>query len=144
MAPQKSQGSASWSLVWLARDLQGVLLSRRLGAVPDGCHRGTLSPHVLVQGQSIEETLRVTTSTDKLEVEVLPHVAESHVEVLVNNSAVRTESELSAPPIKAKRLPHEALVTVEVLQKELLVCTHTELRGRNGCQAWCALAGKGG
>ena len=48
MVPQKSQGSASWSLVWLARDLQGVLLSRRLGAVSDGCHRGTLSPHVLV------------------------------------------------------------------------------------------------
>ena len=113
-APQESQGSVSWSLVWLARDSQGVLPSRRLGAVPDGCHRGTLSPHVLVQGQSIEETLRVTTSTDKLEVKVLPHVAESHVGVLINNSTVGTESELSAPPIEAKRLPHEALVMVEV------------------------------
>ena len=89
MAPQKSQGSASWSLEWLARDLQGVLPSRRLGAVPDGCHRGTLSPHVLVQGQSIEETLRVTTSTDELEVKVLPHMAESRVGVLVNNSRDR-------------------------------------------------------
>ena len=115
--PQKYQGSASWSLVWLARDSQGVLPSRRLGAVSDGCHRGTLSLHVLVQGQSIEETLRATTSTDKLEVKVLPHVAESRVRVLVNNSTVGTESELSAPPIKAKRLPHEALVTVEVRQK---------------------------
>ena len=86
MAPQRSQGSASWSLVWLVRDLQGVLPSRRLGAVSDGHHRGTLSPHVLVQGQSIEETLRVTTPTDKLEVKVLPHMAESHVGVLVNNS----------------------------------------------------------
>ena len=114
MAPQKSQGSASWSLVWLARDSQGVLPSRRLGAVSDGCHRGTLSLHVLVQGRSIEETLRVTTSTDKLEVKVLPHVAESHVGVLVNNSAVGTESELSVPPIEAKRLPNEALVMVEV------------------------------
>ena len=102
MAPQKSQGSASWSLVWLARDLQGVLPSRRLGVVSDGCHRGTLSPHVLVQGWSIEETLRVTTSTDELEVKVLPHMAESHVRVLINNSAVGTESELSAPPIEVK------------------------------------------
>ena len=144
MAPQKSQGSASWSLVWLARDLQGVLPSRRLRAVSDGCHRGTLSLHVLVQGWSIEETLRVTTSTDELEVKVLPHMAESHVGVLVNNSTVGTESKLSVPLIKAKRLPHKALVTVEVRQKELLVCTHTELRRHNGCQAWCPLARKGG
>ena len=91
-APQKSQGSASWSLVWLARDSRGVLPSRRLGAVSDGCHRGTLSLYVLVQGQSIEETLRVTTSTDELEVKVLPHMAESHVRVLINNSTVGTET----------------------------------------------------
>ena len=130
--------------MWLAKNLHGVLPSRRLGAVSDGCHRGTLCLHVLVQGQSIEETLRVTTSTDELEVKVLPHVAESCVRVLVNNSTVGTESELSAPPIEAKRLPHEALVMVEVSQKELLVCTHMELRRHNGCQAWCALAGKGG
>ena len=75
---------------------------------------------------------------------MLPHVAESHVQVLINNTAVGTESELSAPPIEAKQLPHEALVMVEVRQKELLVHTHTELRRHNGCQAWCALAGKGG
>ena len=143
-APQKYQGSTSWSLVWLARDSQGVLPSRRLGAVSDGCHRGTLSPHVLVQGQSIEETLRATTTTDELEVKVLPHVAEGHVSVLVNNSTVRTESELSAPPIEAKRLPHEALVMVEVQQKEPLVHTHMELGRHNSCQAWCTLAGKGG
>ena len=142
MAPQKSQGSASWSLVWLARDLQGVLPSRRLGAVSDGCHRGTLSLHVLVQGQSIEETPRVKTSTDKLEVKVLPHVAESCVRVLVNNSTVGTESELPAPPFKVKRLSHEALVMVEVTQQELLVRAYTELRRHNGYQARCALAWK--
>ena len=79
---------------------------------------------MLVQGWSIEETLRVATSTDELEVKVLPHVAESRVGVLINNSAVGTESKLSAPPGKAKRLPHEALMLVEVQQKELLVCTH--------------------
>ena len=86
----------------VGKGLVGVLPSRRLGAVSDGCHRGTLSLHVLVQGWSIEETLRVTTSTDELEVKVLPHMAESCVGVLINNSTVGTESELSVPPIEAK------------------------------------------
>ena len=99
---------------------------------------------MLVQGWSIEETLRVTTSTDELEVKVLPHVAESCVRVLVNNSTVGTESKLSVPPGKAKRLPYKALLTVEAQQKELLICTHTELGGHNGCQAWCPLASEGG
>ena len=142
MAPQKSQGSTSWSLVWLVRDLQGILPSRRPGAVSDGCHRGTLSPHVLVQGRSIEETLRVTTPTDELEVKVLPHVAESRVRVLINNSTVGTESQLPVPPFKVKRLSHEALVTVEVTQQELLVRAYMELRRSNGYQAWSALAQK--
>ena len=62
---------------------------------------------------------------------MLPHLAESHVGVLINNSTVGTESKLSAPPDEAKQLPHKALMTVEVQQKELLVCTHTELRGHN-------------
>ena len=84
---------------------------------------------MLVQGWSIEETLRVATSTDELEVKVLPHMAESHVRVLINNSAVGTESKLSVPPSNVKRLPHEALMSVEVQQKELLVHTHTELGG---------------
>ena len=95
---------------------------------------------MFVEGQSIEETPRVTTSTDKLEVEVLPHMAESHVRVLINNSAVGTESELSAPPFEVKRLPHEALVMVEVTQQELLVHAYTELRRRDGYQARYAQA----
>ena len=98
----------------LARDLQGVLLPRWLGVVSDGGYRGTLILHVFVEGRSVEEAPGVTTSTDKLEVEVLPHVAESHVGVLVNNSAVWTESELPAPHFEVKRLPHEAWVMVEV------------------------------
>ena len=130
--------------MWLVRDSQGVLPPRGFGAVSYGCHRGTLSPHVLVQSWSIEETLRVTTSTDELEVKVLPHVAEGRVGVLVNNSTVGTEGKLPMPPSEVKRLPHEALVSVEVRQQELLVCTHAELRGYNGCQAWCTLASKGG
>ena len=142
MAPQKSQGSASWSLLWLVGHSQGVLPSRRPGADSDDLHRGTLSPHMLVQGQSIEETLRVTTSTDKLEVKVLPHVAESHVGVLINNSAVGTESELPAPPFEVKRLSHEALVMVEVTQQELLVHAYMELRRHNGYQARYSLARK--
>ena len=87
---------------------------RGFGAVLDGCHRGTLSSDVLVQGRSIEETLRVATSTDELEVKVLPHVAKSRVGVLINNSAVGTEGELPAPPSNDKQLPHKALMSVEV------------------------------
>ena len=75
---------------------------------------------------------------------MLPHMAESRVGVLINNSAVGTESKLSASPSEAKWLPREALMMVEVRQKELLVCTHMELGGHKSCQAWCALAGKGG
>ena len=86
----------------MVRDSQGVLPPRGLGVVSDGCHRRTLSPHVLVEGRSIEETLRVTTSTDELEVKVLPHMAESHVGVLVNNSAVGTEGQLPVPPSEVK------------------------------------------
>ena len=108
----------------------------------DGHHRGTLSPHVLVQGQPIEETLRVATSTDELEVKVLPHVAEIHVRVLINNSTVGTESKLSAPPSEAKRLPHEALVMVEVRQKELLICTHMELGGTTAVKLGAPWLGK--
>ena len=75
---------------------------------------------------------------------MLPHMAENRVGVLVNNFTVGTESKLSVPPGEVKRLPHEALMLVKVRQKELLVCTHTELGGHNGCQAWCSLASKGG
>ena len=97
---------------------------------------------MFVEGRSVEEAPRVTTSTDRLEVEVLPHVAESRVRVLVNNSTVGTESELPAPPFKVKRLPHEAQVTVEVIQQELLVRAYTELRSCDGYQAWYTQAWK--
>ena len=99
---------------------------------------------MLVQSRSIEETLRVATSTNELGVKVLPHVAESCVRVLINNSTVGTEGKLPAPPSEVKQLPHEAPMSVEVRQQELLVCTHVELQGYNSCQAWCALARKVG
>ena len=73
---------------------------------------------------------------------MLPHVAESRVRVLINNSTVGTESELPAPPFKVKQLSHEALVMVEVTQQELLVHAYTELRRHNGYQARCARARK--
>ena len=96
IAPQKSEGFAFRSLVRLTRDLQGVL---PFGVVSDGSYRGT-GLHVFVESRSIEEAPRETTSTDKLEVEVLPHVAEGCVGVLINNSTVQTEGELPASSFK--------------------------------------------
>ena len=122
----------------LTRDLQGVL---PLGAVSDGGYQGT-GLHVFVGSQSIEEALRETTSTDKLEVEMLPHVAEGRVRVLVNNSAVQTEGELPAPSFEVERLPHKARVMVEVTQQELLVRAYADRRRHDGYQAWYALAWK--
>ena len=57
---------------------------------------------MFVESRSIEEALRETTSTDKLEVEMLPHMAENCVGVLINNSAVWTEGELPAPPFEVE------------------------------------------
>ena len=88
----------------------GVLL---LGVVSDGGYRGTCS-HVFVESRSIEEASGETISTDKLQVEMLPHMADGHVGVLIDDSTVRTEGELPAPSLEVERLPHEASVSVEV------------------------------
>ena len=90
----------------------GVLL---FGVVSDGGYRCTVL-HVFVESWSIEEASGETTSTDKLEVEMLPHIAEGHVGVLVDDSAVQTEGEVPAPSLKVEGLPHEASVSVEVTQ----------------------------
>ena len=84
-----------------------------VGVVSDSSYRGTFS-HVFVESWSIEEASGETTSTDKLEVEMLPHMAEGCVGVLIDDSAVRTEGELPAPSLEVERLPHEASVLVEV------------------------------
>ena len=97
---------------------------------------------MFVEGRSIEEAPGVKTSTDKLEVEVLPHVAESHVRVLINNYTVGTESELPDPLFEVKQLPHEAKVMVEVTQQELLVRAYKQIRRCDGYQARYALAWK--
>ena len=67
-----------------------------------------------VQSWSIEEASVKATSTDKLEVEMLPHMAEGCVRVLVDDSTIRTNGKLPALPFDVERLPHEASVSVEV------------------------------
>ena len=86
-----------------------------------------------MQSWPIEEALGVTTSTDKMEVVVFPHVAKSSVEVLIDNSTVWTKGQLPVPPTNSKRLLHEAPMPMEVCQQELLVCAHVTLRRYYGC-----------
>ena len=45
---------------------------------------------------------------------MLPHMAEGHVGVLIDDSAVQTEGELPAPSLEVERLPHEASMLMEV------------------------------
>ena len=78
----------------MKESIGGVLLS---GAVSDGGYRGTC-PHVPVESRSIEEASGKATSTDKLEVEMLPHMAEGRVGVLVDDSTIRTKGKLPALP----------------------------------------------
>ena len=88
--------------MWLVRDSQRVLPPGGSGLVSDGHHRGTLSPHVPMHSWPIDEPLGVTTSTDKMEVEVFPHMAESSVGVLIDNSTVWTKGQLPAPSTNSK------------------------------------------
>ena len=92
----------------------------------------------------MREALGVATSTNKKEVEVLPHVAEGGLGVLIDNSTVWTEGQLPAPSTNANRLPHQALMPVEVCQEELLVHAHVDLRRHHGCQARWPCVHKGG
>ena len=82
-------------------------------AVSDGSNQGT-GPHVFVESRSIEKASGKATSTDKLEVKMLPHMAEGHVRVLIDDSAIRTKGKLPALPLNVERLPHEASVSMEV------------------------------
>ena len=83
----------------LKESITGLL---QFGAVSDGGYRGTC-PHVSVENQSIEKAFGKATSTDKLEVEVLPHMADGRVGVLVDDSAIRAKSELPVPPLNVER-----------------------------------------
>ena len=117
------------------RDLQGVLLLGGSGLIPNGQNGVAQSPHVLIQSLPMREALGIATSTNKKEVEVLPHMAEGGLGVLIDNSTVWTEGQLPVPSTNANRLPHQALMPVEVSQEELLICVHAHLRRHQGCQA---------
>ena len=86
----------------LKESIMGLLW---FGAVSDGSYQGTC-PHVSVESQSIEKAFGKATSTDKLEVEMLPRMADGCVGVLIDDSAIRAKSELPAPPLNVERLPH--------------------------------------
>ena len=86
----------------LKESIVGLL---RFEAVSDGGYRGTC-PHVSVESWSIEKAFGKAIFTDKLEVEMLPHVADGRVGVLVDDSAIRAKSELPVPPLDVERLPH--------------------------------------
>ena len=62
----------------------------------------------------MREALGVTTSTNKEEVEVFPHVAKGSLGVLIDNSTVWTEGQLSVLSTNVNRLPYQALMLVEV------------------------------
>ena len=96
----------------LKESITGLL---RFGVISDGGYRGTC-PHVSVESRSIEKAFGKATSTDKLEVEMLPRMADGRVGVLIDDSGIRAKSELPAPPLDVERLPHEAHVSMEVRQ----------------------------
>ena len=90
--------------------ITGLLL---FGVVSDGSYGGTCH-HVSIESQSIEKASGEATSTDKLEVKMLPHMAEGCVGVLIDNSTIQTKGKLPALPLNVERLPHQAYVSVEV------------------------------
>ena len=117
------------------QDLQGVLLPGGSGLLPNGQHGAAQSLHVLIQSLAMREALGVATSTNKKEVEVLPHMAEGGLRVLIDNSTVWTEGQLPVPSTNANQLSYPALILVEVCQEELPVRTHMDLQRHHGCQA---------
>ena len=110
MAPRGLKAPLYRAGCLMKESIGGVL---PFGVVSDGGYRGTC-PHVFVESRSIEKASGKATSTDKLEVEMLPHMAEGRVRVLVDNSTIRTKGKLPALPLDVERLPHEASMSVEV------------------------------
>ena len=81
----------------------------------------------------MREALGVATSTNKKEVEVSPHMAESGLRVLIDNSAVWAEGHLPVLATNANQLPPLAPMLVEVCQQEL--CAHMEIWMYYSCKA---------
>ena len=119
--------------------ITGLLL---FGVVSDGSYRGTC-PHVSVESRSIEKASGEATSTDKLQVEMLPHMAEGCVRVLIDNSAIQTKGKLPVLPLDVERLPHEAYVLVEVTWQEFLIGADMIPGGCDSYQARYPLVWKG-
>ena len=59
-------------------------------------------PHMLMQSLPMGEALGVATSTHEKEVKMPPHMAESSVGVLINNSTVGTEGHLPLPALNVQ------------------------------------------
>ena len=95
------------------QDSQRVLLPGSSGLLPDSQRGRAHSPHVLIQSLPMREALGVTTSTNKEEVKVFPHMAKGGLGVLIDNSTVWTEGQLPALFANVNRLPHHALMPVE-------------------------------
>ena len=110
MAPRGLKAPLYGARCLMKESIGGVL---PFGVVSDGGYRGIHS-HVPVQSRSIEEASGKATSTDKLEVEMLPHMAEGCVRVLIDDSTIWTKGKLPVLPLNVERLPHEASVSVEV------------------------------
>ena len=97
--PHRSLQASLPRALHLAREsIEGVL---PFGVVSNGGYRGT-GLHVFVESWSIEEASGETTSTEKLEVKMLPHMAEGRVRVLIVNSTVRTEASCLRLPSRLK------------------------------------------
>ena len=110
MAPRGLKAPLYGAGCLMKESIGGVL---PFGAVSDGGYRGTC-PHVFVESRSIKKASGKATSTDKLEVKMLPHMAEGHVGVFIDNSTIWTKGKLPALPLNVERLLHEASVLVEV------------------------------
>ena len=84
--------------MWFVRDSQRVLPSGGSCLVPNGHHRAALRLHVFMQSLPMREALGVATSTNKKKAKVSPHMAESSLRVLIDNSTVWAEG-LCFPPM---------------------------------------------
>ena len=73
---------------------QGALPPCGPGFVPDGHCGEELVPHMLMQSLPVRKVPGVAASTHQKEVEVLTHMAEGSVSILINNPTVETEGQL--------------------------------------------------
>ena len=83
----------------------------------------------------MREALGITASTNEPEVQVFLEMAEGCLGVLIGNSTIGAESQLSMLPSSGNGLPCQALLLVEVCQKELLICAYPECWRHHSCQA---------